>query len=505
MQKKYVYRIVKIVILGIALLAVLFVLQNILRHKCIYRLDETPESEMWQEFYSLDKNSLDIVFLGNSHVYNGINPAVFYEETGIKGFDMATSNQDLFVSYYILKEMLKTQSPEVVVLDTYALHLSLTPQEEQLRSTYYKMAFDSMKLSSNKVKAVREWKTLKDDINVVERLFPIFEYHSRWEELNETDFSDTAMRTVNLGHAYAFKTIEGVELEGYDMYEEPVDPTGQSREYFDRIVRLLSENNVTLVLVSLPEAGSDPGENAANGALADENGLWFINYNEASRLRSLDLDCEKDLRDASHLNALGADKLTRALAKDLTALNVITSREKNDTYYNGKVSLNERVMLNRSISDIENFEEYIETVRDNGYVVLVSANGEAFEGLSDEYKAYFGPLFANDISDSWGRSFIGVIEPGTSFSLLDTGRLCYASSLKNGTGYSIESIGYYAASDGEYFPYASIVIDNVEYAENEEGLNFVIYDPLTEQVIDHCVFVTTMEEKPVYRTFYYLH
>ena len=145
------------------LVTVLFVLQNILRHKCIYKLDETPETEMWQEFYDLEKNSLDVVFLGNSHVYNGINPAVLYKETGLKGFDM-------FVSYHLFKEMLKTQSPSVVVLDTYALHLDLTDKEESLRSTYYKMAFDDMRLSSNKIEAVREWQKEKDDIDFIERL-----------------------------------------------------------------------------------------------------------------------------------------------------------------------------------------------------------------------------------------------------------------------------------------------------------------------------------------------
>ena len=47
MDHKYLSRIMKIAILTAALVAVLFGVQQILRHKCIYLLDETPETEMW--------------------------------------------------------------------------------------------------------------------------------------------------------------------------------------------------------------------------------------------------------------------------------------------------------------------------------------------------------------------------------------------------------------------------------------------------------------------------
>ena len=104
MKRTFIIRTIKLFLLTIALCAVLFGVQQILRHKCIYLLDETPETEMWEQFYELDKNSIDMVFVGNSHVYNAINPAVIYEKSGIKSFDIATSNQDLFTSYYLLKE-----------------------------------------------------------------------------------------------------------------------------------------------------------------------------------------------------------------------------------------------------------------------------------------------------------------------------------------------------------------------------------------------------------------
>ena len=499
------------------LITVLLVLQNILRHKSIYKLDETPETEMWQEFYSLEKNSLDIAFIGNSHVYNGINPAVLYEETGLKGFDLSTSNQDLFVSYHLFKEMLKTQSPSVVVLDTYALHLELTEREESLRSSYYKMAFDDMKLSANKIEAVREWKKEKDDINTLERLFPLLEYHSRWEELNDADFSKDALRSVNLGYAYSFKECEGKEFKGYELYDEPKEPEYKYREQLDKIIKLAKDNNIELILVLLPDMTIESGAAAAAGQIADENGLMFFDYNEASRLNALKLVPEKEMRDIHHMNAYGAVKLTKAIAKDLTEYGVVSSGP--NAYFDKKAAYHDKMMLNRELASIEDFGTYVDTVLNRDYVVFVSAKEESFDGLTDSDKDALMRGFPGlDLSDCWGRSFVGVSGPEkyflnkddhlcrldgrASYSILNSEKIDLSGALKDGTGFELESIGYFAGAESSDGFNAEIRIAGTERATNENGLNFVIYDPLTKEVIDCCVFITTLEDKPIYRSFY---
>lgn len=517
MPKKYIHRTIKIILLAAMLVTVLFVLQNILRHKSIYKLDETPETEMWQEFYKLEKNSLDVVFLGNSHVYNGINPAVLYGETGLKGFDMSTSNQDLFVSYHLFKEMLKTQSPSVVVLDTYALHLDLTDKEESLRSTYYKMAFDDMRLSSNKIEAVREWQKEKDDIDLIERLFPIFEYHSRWEELNDADFDAEALRSVNLGYAYSFKTCEGSEFKGYDHYDEPVEPQYRYREWLDKIIKLAADNDIELILVLLPDMTVSSGAAAATGQIADENGLTFIDYNEALRLNPIDIVPSREMRDIHHMNAFGAVKLTKALAKDLTECGVVSSGS--NAYFDRKLSYHNKVMLNREVSTIEDYETYVDTIFNNDYIVFVSAKEEAFAGLTDSDKETLMRAFPGlDLSDCWGRSFVGAgghseyflnkddnlcrSDGRVSYTILNTEKIDLSATLKDGTGFELESTGYFAGADSADGFNAEIRIAGRDFAENENGLNFVIYDPLTREVIDHCVFITTSADKPIYRSFY---
>ena len=68
-------------------------------------------------FYDLKKNTADILYLGSSHVYTGFSPQVLYDEYGITSYSLAMGNQNLTLSYYWLKEALRTQSPSAVVLE----------------------------------------------------------------------------------------------------------------------------------------------------------------------------------------------------------------------------------------------------------------------------------------------------------------------------------------------------------------------------------------------------
>ena len=50
--------------------------------------------------YRLDKDSVDVVFYGSSHVYSGVNVAALWDDYGIAGYDMAGTMQTLWNSYY---------------------------------------------------------------------------------------------------------------------------------------------------------------------------------------------------------------------------------------------------------------------------------------------------------------------------------------------------------------------------------------------------------------------
>ena len=84
-------------------------------------------------------------------------------------------------SYYLLEETLKYEKPKVVVFNVLAMKYD-EPQKE----AYNRLNLDGMKLSKEKIKAVKA--SMMDDENLIEYIFPLLRYHSRWSELTSEDF-----------------------------------------------------------------------------------------------------------------------------------------------------------------------------------------------------------------------------------------------------------------------------------------------------------------------------
>ena len=73
----------------------------------------------WDEFYSLSPNSLDLVFIGSSHAYCTFDPELIDNSLGTNSFNFGSPLQHADSSYYVLKEILKYQKPEVVIFEIY--------------------------------------------------------------------------------------------------------------------------------------------------------------------------------------------------------------------------------------------------------------------------------------------------------------------------------------------------------------------------------------------------
>ena len=55
------------------------------------------------------------VFLGSSFAFCDINPSLVYQSSGLTGYVMAGSEQPLSITYWYLREILRTQSPQAVL------------------------------------------------------------------------------------------------------------------------------------------------------------------------------------------------------------------------------------------------------------------------------------------------------------------------------------------------------------------------------------------------------
>lgn len=120
--------------------------------KCIgkkwhYMGDDEDFSRTYNQFYKLDEGIVQAIFLGKSSVKWGVSPVLLYKENNYVTYNLASNYQPIALSYHLLNEVFKRQSPEVIFCDVSALF-----ENVNLDYTWH-MALDNMSLSRNKIAA----------------------------------------------------------------------------------------------------------------------------------------------------------------------------------------------------------------------------------------------------------------------------------------------------------------------------------------------------------------
>ena len=79
----------------------------------------------YEQFFHTDKR-FDVLFLGSSHVINGVSPLDLFRDYGIASFNLSQHGNYVRSAYYLLAQILEIiesenrDMPKVVVLDVYA-------------------------------------------------------------------------------------------------------------------------------------------------------------------------------------------------------------------------------------------------------------------------------------------------------------------------------------------------------------------------------------------------
>ena len=263
--------------------------------------------------YEEPRDSLDVIFIGSSHILNGAFPLELWHEYGIASNNLGQHGQSIPISYYMAQEAIRTQHPDLIVLDAYMLYYPDLIYEGDGNSH---KSIDNMAWAAPKLRAIFDLFTWEDRWDY---LVPLSFYHTRWKELTAEDFAP--IDTTGKGCEVRLETTAYDPVEPVDPdYTQPLSET--ALEYFDRLVELCRTEGVELVLVCAPflATAEQQGQMNAVGEVAQAYGLTYWNF--LTRLEEIGFDPETDLYDYSHLNANGALKFTRALGAELAALGV---------------------------------------------------------------------------------------------------------------------------------------------------------------------------------------
>ena len=264
-------------------------------------------------FYEQPEESVDVLVIGTSCAYAGINTNILFEEYGIAAYNLCGAELPYWVSYYYLEEALKTQTPKLILLDAKpAIYTeNYSKRGRTILSTY------GIRDISTRMKAIAAC-VEAEKFSGFALAFP--ELHSYYTKVEMENF---LYPPTNNGRGPDWKGF--IEMDITEQHEKPSlvwtdikkPINARQQEYFEKSLALANEHGIPVMLVGFPNPDYANDHMYYNSLwhIAAQYGVDGMNYNNPDlRLRLL---YSSDFADWQHLNVKGSAKFTRRLGSDL--------------------------------------------------------------------------------------------------------------------------------------------------------------------------------------------
>ena len=308
-------------------------------------------------FREAKKDHLDVLFLGSSHVINGINPIKLFEDYGISSYNLGGHGSLMQEDYWQLMCALDYCKPKVVVVDCYMLEKdyqfldvcedNTSAEDKKVSVEQLHLGMDAYPISMNKIAAIKD---LIQDTKVQNEFLCDFSiYHDRWSDLASEDFGRLS-GDIDTNRLMGAEMRYGVKTENYRYGkckegERLSEPTVGAK-YLMKIIEKCRKENIEIVLVYLPFSADIEDQIAANTMefIADGYDIPAINMLEIEGV----IDEEADLNDHGHLNEEGSARVTDVIGEYLSENENLTDH-RNDEDYSEWMDLCER--FNEEVKD----------------------------------------------------------------------------------------------------------------------------------------------------------
>ncbi len=332
MTKKYIKRTCKV-------LAAFLAFGLIVKALNYMYLDDYSEPWiriLWDNYYS-DEENIDTLLLGTSHVFCGVDPEELEAVSGEHVFNLATSEQKLNGSYYLLREACGDNDVKKVYLEVaYQTMYTLSEDGSDPIDSNYTFNWqntDNMHWSLNKLSYMLSMTDVETYPSV---FFPFTRYRS---QLTNESYVDTVVSnkrtdeykndvyTQNYSDATGDHTIE-IKGQGFYYSDATMQDTfrkmektsslltsnmgTKSEEYLRKIIEYCEKQDIELTLISIPvddlvSISSDDYDAFHEDveAIASEYGVDFYDFNLA-KSSALDIWQDQYFANTGHLNAAGA-------------------------------------------------------------------------------------------------------------------------------------------------------------------------------------------------------
>lgn len=488
-MKKRNYPLIRTISFLLILVTLLSFWNKIFALKYFTRVSTWPTTSTINQFYKMEKNSVDVLFLGSSVVVNAFIPQEIYEDYGIRSYNLGSEQQSPFLSYYLLKEAYKSQNPKAVVLDLkfmQRLHSEAINTTERLA----RKTVDPMHWSANKVELIHTICNMDQSQSEISYYLTNIRFHSRWNDLKDYDFDSSQLEQSSMKGFGAIPDLNMVANAGHEggYGDELTDPDPLMLEYLDKISQLCQENGSELILINLPQSDLTDGSHNYNKNYADAHQLKYYDLSEKERFEEI-LNSKVSECDASepetvfisdHNNLWGAEKISsymgHLLEDDCGILPV-----RDVQWENTKGDYQELRRASGLVLDGD-FPTWSKQVCQDDNILLVSSYGSAAVFVQNEdYRRILENLGVTKFDEMQrGMAYVGLLSKGEAIremsieneagitGKIDQGHLLYQLKSQSGAG-----------GNG-----ASILLNAEENGVAGEGLNIVVYDTKQMKVID---------------------
>lgn len=286
-------------------LAVLaLVVLGVLRLNVLLRpVDTDSPVNAIETFHALPENSIEVMGFGSSHMWLGVDSMTMYRDYGIGFYNYGCNWQEINTTLLFLKDALRTQSPRVVVIDTFNVNAWKADMNMD-GEIYYTTAIPWMR---DKLAYLKQSFGPYNKERWLSYFMPLAAFHENWVNLSAQSFKtpaesgDDYFRTMGYSPA---DFVTPVELPDQTLLEQqPL--RDEALLILDEIVGLCREKNIRIVFCTIPWQGTNVYAQALKD-LAEYYGCEYVNLYD--HLEEMGLEEAADFSDTGHLNSSGAAK-----------------------------------------------------------------------------------------------------------------------------------------------------------------------------------------------------
>lgn len=275
-------------------------------------------------FHELPDNSIEVIGYGSSHMWRDINPMVMYKNYGIGAYNYGANWQHFNTTLLFLEESLLTQSPKVVLIETFRVN-DILKNENINGEIYYTREITDFEGKRKYLKQV-----FGNDLEkYFSYYFPLYIFHDNWINVDKINFNSInyAYKLKNyMGYAYS-TDVKKVNIGKYYNFSQ-LELSDESVEILDRIMELSRQYDFDVIFFVSPYAGSSYNYGKAMEKYAKENGAVFIDF--FKKIKEVGIDAETDFYDNGHLNMDGANKISDYLGRYISENYNVTDMRKID-------------------------------------------------------------------------------------------------------------------------------------------------------------------------------